>query len=141
MEIIIAKDYTEYPGLRHCSISEWSGEDFYHKVLNGKFKDALDKNEKITINLDGTAGYASSFLDEVFGNLVYDFSFEKVNSLVVIISKEEPHWKTMIEEQTYNQWEKRRKENKPPKVTVEHEKWYRFNGDKIECKIWEQPVA
>ena len=34
METINIKDFSEYPGLRHCSISDDSGEEFYHKILN-----------------------------------------------------------------------------------------------------------
>ncbi len=136
MEISILNDYSEYPGLRHCTISEFSGEDFYHKILNRAFKQALDANEKLIVNLDGTAGYASSFLDEAFGNLVYDYALEIVKSRVIIISEEEPSWKEMIETQTYPQWENRRKQNKEPKVTQEHKAWYRMVNKIIEQKVW-----
>lgn len=141
ISISIAKDYTEYPGLRHCSISDFSGEDFYHKILNTAFKDALEKKEKISIILDGATGYASSFLDEALGNLVYDFTLENVKKYVEIISKEEPHWKDMIEKQTYKEWEKRRKSKKAPQVTTMHDVWYRINNNKIENRVWEQPAV
>ena len=29
---IYIKDFTEYPGLRHCSISDDSGEEYYHSI-------------------------------------------------------------------------------------------------------------
>lgn len=141
ISISIAKDYTEYPGLRHCSVSDFSGEDFYHKILNKLFKDALENKEQISIILDGTTGYASSFLDEAFGNLVYDFTLENVKKYVKIISKEEPHWKDMIEKQTYNQWEERRKCKDAPQVTLKHDAWYRINNNKIENFVWEQPAV
>lgn len=137
MEISILNDYSEYPGLRHCTISEFSGEDFYHKVLNRAFKQALDANEKLTVNLDGTAGYASSFLDEAFGNLVYDYTLATVKSKVYIISEEEPSWKEMIETQTYPQWENRRVQNNGPKVTQEHDSWYRVVNNTIKKGVWE----
>lgn len=60
------------------------------------------------MDLDNTAGYASSFLDEAFGNLVFDFTLDNVKRMVEIISNQEPHWKDMIEKQTYQQWEERR---------------------------------
>lgn len=138
MYIEVFKDFSEYPGLRHCSISDKSGEEFYHSILNKAFKEAYEKKEKITINLDYTAGYASSFLDEAFGNLVFDFTLSIVKELVIIISNEEPHWKGMIEKQTYLQWEKRRKEKKNPVITKQHDKWYRLVDNKLELRVWEQ---
>lgn len=136
---ISIKDFSEYPGLRHCSISEKSGEEFYHSILNNSFKEAYEKNEKLIINIDGTAGYASSFLDEAFGNLVFDFSLDKIKKNIEIISNEEPHWKNMIEEQTYQQWEQRRIKNEEPVVTKLHEKWFRLVNNKIQSKVWNQP--
>lgn len=141
ISISIAKDYSEYPGLRHCTVSDFSGEDFYHKILNQAFKEAFSKKEKISIILDGTTGYASSFLDEAFGNLVYDFTLENVKRYVDIISNEEPHWKDMIENQTYNQWEKRRTNKEAPLVTILHKEWYRISNNIIENSIWEQPAV
>ena len=104
----ILKDFTEYPGLRHCSISDNSGEEFYHRVLNKAFKEAYEQNEKLIVDLDDTAGYAPSFLDEAFGNLVFDFSREIVSKNLELISNQEPLWKDMIKNETFNQWEERR---------------------------------
>ena len=132
-------DFDEFPGLRHFSISENSGEDFYHQVLNKAFIEAFKKAETLEVDLDGTDAYASSFLDEAFGNLVYDFHLKNVKPLVRIISKEEPHWIKMIEEKTYNQWEERRKKNDKVVVTREHEPWFRLIGDKLILQIWERP--
>ncbi|MDR2684960.1 MAG: STAS-like domain-containing protein, partial [Prevotellaceae bacterium] len=90
---------------------------------------------------DNTAGYASSFLDEAFGNLVYDFTSEIVKNNVEIISIQEPHWKDMIENQTYKQWEERRKKSESPKVTSNHKEWYRLENNNLVSKIWEQPAV
>lgn len=139
MEISIANEFTEYPGLRHCDLSDHSGEEFYHKILNQKFYEVVQNNEKLTINLDHTTGYAPSFLDEAFGNLVYDFSLELVNDLVVILSTEEPYWKEMITKETFIQWEKRRKNNDKPKITKHHEAWYRKIKNNFEKKTWDSP--
>lgn len=134
-------DFSEFPALRHCNISDESGEKFYHKILNKAFKEAYEKNEKLTIDLDATAGYASSFLDEAFGNLVYDFTLDVVRSKIEIISKQEPHWKDMILNQTFIQWEDRRKKKQQPVVTANHEAWYRLINNELKCEIWEQPAA
>lgn len=141
MEISVLKNFSEFPGLRHCDISDLSGEEFYHKVLNSAAKEAYLKKEQLTINLDNTAGYASSFLDEAFGNLVYDFTLDVVKSMIKIVSEEEPHWKEMIEQQTFVQWEKRRVEGKKPKITTDHGEWYRLENNQLKSKIWEHPAV
>jgi hypothetical protein len=137
----VSKDFTELPGLRNCSISDFSGEEFYHKILNKEFKISYEKGETLLIDLDFTEGYASSFLDEAFGNLVYDFSLDIVKKHVEIISNQEPHWKEMIEKESYVQWEKRRKNGEKPKVTANHEAWYRLINNSLKLEVWEQPSA
>lgn len=139
--ISVLRNFSEYPGLRYCSISEHSGEEFYHKVLNKEFKESFENDEVLQVNLDQTGGYASSFLDEAFGNLVFDFSLSVVKKHVKIISEEEPHWKDMIENQTFNEWENRRSKDEQPKVTANHDPWYRLVNKKIEEKIWATPTA
>ena len=131
METINIKDFSEYPGLRHCSISDDSGEEFYHKILNKAFKQSFEEKQKIKINLDATVGYAPSFLDEAFGNLVYDFGRESVEKNVIIISNEEPDLKDMILKETYPQWQERREKQEEPKKTSKHGSWYRLVDSKI----------
>lgn len=138
--ISIKNDFDEYPGLRNCSISEASGEDFYHTILNKEFTKAFKNREQLTVILDGTGGYASSFLDEAFGNLVYDFTLGVVKKFLIIISNEEPHWKDMIENQTMPQWEERRKKNEPIRVTTLHKAWNRLSNNDIVSKVWEMPA-
>ena len=53
------------------------------------FEDAKD-NSEITINLDGTEGYATSFLDEAFGGLARKFGVERCLKRIKFISAEEP---------------------------------------------------
>jgi len=130
-------DFDEFPGLRHCSISENSGEEYYHKVLNEAFKNAYKSNEILVIDLDGTDAYASSFLDEAFGNLVYDFTLANVSRLIEIISNDEPHWVKMLEEKTYPQWETRRVNAEKIVITESHESWYRISNGELICKVWE----
>ena len=137
----IYEKYSEYTGLRHCDISENSGEDFYHKVLNGAFQTAIQANEKLTVILDKVDVYASSFLDEAFGNFVYDFTLEKVKKNVEIISEQEPHWKEMIETKTYLQWEERRKNKQNPKITEKHPAWYRIVNNESKLDVWEHPAV
>ncbi len=121
------KDFSEYPGLRHCSISDDSGELFYHKVLNNAFKNAYEKKEVLNVILDYTAGYAPSFLDEAFGNLVYDFGEDNVIQYLEITSEEEPDLKKLIIDETYPQWEKRRLSKESPRKTKDHNPWFQLS--------------
>lgn len=137
----IYEDFSEFTGLRHCDISDNSGEEFYHKVLNKAFVEALEQKEKLIVNLDKVDGYASSFLDEAFGNLVFDFTMEKVRKNIEIVSEQEPHWKKMIENRTYKQWEERRKKGDKPKVTANHQAWYRLHNNEFKLDVWEKPAV
>jgi len=135
-KISVLENFTEYPALRHCSISDYSGEEFYHKVLNDAFVKAYNSGAKLLVDLDGTAGYASSFLDEAFGNLIYDFSLKIVKGSVIIKSDQEPSWKEMIESQTYPQWEQRRIQQIKPEITTDHAPWYRIEDSNLIQKQW-----
>lgn len=135
----IFEKFSEYTGLRHCNISENSGEKFYHDVLNKEFKEAFDNKEKLTVILDRVDGYASSFLDEAFGNLVYDFTLDEVKKYIEIISLQEPHWKEMIINKSFNEWEARRKKGEAAKVTKLHNAWYRLDKGVIKLEVWARP--
>ena len=138
MELIVHSSFSDAPGLRYCNLSEKSGEEFYHQLLNYAFKESLEKGEDLSVVLDYTDGYAPSFLDESFGNLVYDFGLKLVKTHLVIISNEEPFWVERIES-IYNIWEERRKRGEEPIVTVEHDAWYRIVNNKFESKVWIHP--
>lgn len=124
MKIIRISEFSEYPGLRHCDISDDSGEEFYHKILNEEFKKSFETRNIIKVDLDGTAGYAPSFLDEAFGNLVYDFSLAEVIKLLEIISLEEPDLIEILKNETFPQWEERRRKHEAPKKTTRHSWWF-----------------
>lgn len=129
-------DFTEYPGPRYSNQGDKSGEDFYFNKLNPAFAEALKSEFPLTIVLDGTAGYASSFLDEAFGNLVYDFTLDKVKNKIKIISEEEPDWREMIFNETLPEWEGRRVKQVPPKSTIVHDAWYRWENNKLLKNVW-----
>lgn len=62
----IAKDFSPYPGPRYSRQGAHSGESLRRKLL-----ELLDRTPgKIVVDLDGTKGIGSSFLDEAFGGLV-----------------------------------------------------------------------
>lgn len=138
MTLNIAKDYSLFTGLRYCDISEHSGEDFYHKMLNEKFNEALEKHEKLLVVLDDVEddGYSPSFIDEAFGNLVYDFSGKIVKENLILQSEKDPHIINQVFEMTIPKWEERRKGKDSPKKTMKHSPWFRLTDKGIEKKVW-----
>ena len=102
--IIYVKDFSTSPGPRYVKQGESSGELFYHQVLNPTFLQGYNDNKDVIINLDGVDGYMSSFLDEAFGNLVFDFGINEVQKRLKFISLEEPEWTDMIVNDTYPEW-------------------------------------
>ena len=92
----ISKDFTLYSGARYYSDGDFSGQEFYDNCLKAAFEKSISKNEILTIDLDDTAGYASSFLSESFGLLAENFGIQLVQKNIEIISKEEPDWKDKV---------------------------------------------
>jgi hypothetical protein len=52
------------------SDGEYSGEWFRDDILAPALREAAANSEILTIVLDGTSGYGSSFLEEAFGGLI-----------------------------------------------------------------------
>lgn len=137
MKYIVSVDYSPITGLRYCSRSNHSGEDFYHQKLNSWFKDAYTNEEELIIVLDGGEdGYGPSFLDEAFGNLVYDFSLEIVNKWLKIDSIGDPEWGENIERDTFPIWEANRINQMKPTKTEDHEEWWRYINGELKKDIW-----
>lgn len=135
--ISILRDYSEYPGPRYRKHGKNSGEDFYYNLLNKKFAQAVTDNSVLEVILDGTSGYASSFIDESFGNLINDFGVDLVKKYLKIISIEEPDWINMITNETFIQWESRRKKGDKIRVSsINTEPWYKYINGKMELQIW-----
>lgn len=113
-------DFTEYPGPRYISQKGDSGEKYYIEVLNKAFYDCVCSKVILEVDLDGTAGYPSSFLDEAFGELVYDFSLENVKKYLRIKTKFYSNRKEKVINETFPEWEKRRKMNDTVVNTVQN---------------------
>lgn len=110
--------FTEYPGPRYIKQGDFSGEFLYIKHLKPLFEEAIKRNVKLVVNLDGTAGYAASFIDEVFGNIVYDFGIELFNKHIKIISNEEPEWLDVIDD-VKSQWQLKKTQGLPRNPNIE----------------------
>lgn len=102
-------DFTEAPGPRFMNQGAHSGEEFYVTVLNEAMSQCIKDNKILEVELDGTAGYPSSFLDQAFGELVYDFTKGLVEKVVFISTVVNRRRKTKILSETYPQWEQKRK--------------------------------
>lgn len=64
--IIIAKEFSPFPGGRRRADGPYSGEAFRDDVL----KPALRNGGFVVLDLDGVAGLPSSFWEEVFGGAI-----------------------------------------------------------------------
>ena len=71
--INIAKDFSPYPAGRYEKDGKFTGEGFRRTML----KKALQNNDIVIVELDGTLGYGSSFLEEAFGGLVREDNFSE----------------------------------------------------------------
>lgn len=84
------KDFSVAPGSRKKIEGRNSGEEF-REILEPVFKDFVAHQRKLKINLDGTIGYATSWLEEVFGGLARKYGKEKVLEILDFTSEEEPY--------------------------------------------------
>ncbi|MEN3382545.1 MAG: hypothetical protein V7608_2589 [Hyphomicrobiales bacterium] len=76
--IEVATDFSRFPGGRFRTDGPHSGEQFREERL----VPALHGNDLVVVNLDGVAGFPSSFLEESFGGLVrlHKFSPEELEA-------------------------------------------------------------
>lgn len=91
IKISIKSDLSLTPGSRYIKEGNYSGEYFRKKILEPKFREALEKNMHLEIDLDGTFGYGTSFLEEAFGGLARTFKTVDLNNFLILISEEEPY--------------------------------------------------
>ncbi|MFC3148301.1 STAS-like domain-containing protein [Piscinibacterium candidicorallinum] len=92
VRINIARDFTRFPSGRFKRNGETSGEAFREKFL----QPTIINGDVVEVELDGTVGYGSSFLEEAFGGLVRALPIppDEVKQRVKIISND----KTLIGE-------------------------------------------
>lgn len=98
MIILSIKDFSITPGVRTSDEGSFSGEEYRTQILEPAFKKAVSNDEKIKVILDGTLGYATSFLEEVFGGLVRSYGFYKVKEHLEIVSDQRPFYLDDISE-------------------------------------------
>lgn len=98
MIISIAKDFSAIPGARFPEEGDFSGQDFRNNVLCPALKEAISKDEVLTVILDGTAGLGTSFLEESFGGLIRNdkFTLATLKKHLCLVSDEDPDYITEI---------------------------------------------
>lgn len=69
-ELAIATVFSRFPAGRYLTDGPYPGEKFRPMLVEG-----LRGGASLTVDLDGTIGYGSSFLEEAFGGLVRDEGF------------------------------------------------------------------
>jgi hypothetical protein len=97
--ISIAKDFTRTPGPRYREEGSFSGEEFRRTILVEKANLALTKGEVLFVDLDGTAGYGTSFLEESFGGLIREenLKYADLIKILKIKSDEKPKYSREID--------------------------------------------
>lgn len=92
--INIAKDFSRCPGARYPEEGNYSGKEFREQLLSPKLTEAIETGARLVIILDGSAGYATSFIEEVFGGLIREnkYTLEEILGTLNIISEEDPSY-------------------------------------------------
>ena len=92
-ELVIAIEFSKTPGPRYEDEGDYSGKRFRTEFLLPKLKEAIKKGWPLEIDLDGTAGYGTSFLEEAFGGLIRDegLSLNEIRKTIKLKSEEEPY--------------------------------------------------
>ena len=70
--ISIAEDFSRYPAGRQDVDGPFNGTKFRQNLLMPLLREAISKNLKVVVSLDGLLTCGSSFLDSAFGGLVRD---------------------------------------------------------------------
>jgi hypothetical protein len=92
--INIAREYSEFPVGRFYSDGPDSGERFRDEFL----EPALRSGERVVVELSGTEGYGSSFLDEAFGGVVRKLGLTQAETNEKIILEAEPEDQSFVQE-------------------------------------------
>lgn len=90
-KVSVKDDFSETPGGRTSEEGEHSGQEFLKRVLLPQFVQARIDAIQLEVNLDGTYGYSTGFLEEAFGGLARGEGKEEVEMRLKLVSTEEPY--------------------------------------------------
>jgi hypothetical protein len=91
MNLMVATEFCDTPGPRTREEGDFSGELFLDEYLRPRFQAALQAGETLLVDLDGTEGYATSFLEAAFGGLSREFGTAEVLKIIRFKSDDEPY--------------------------------------------------
>lgn len=91
MMIRVASEFSETPGPRNRDEGVDSGQEFLETLLLPKYEEARKNNDFLMIDLDGTEGYATSFLESAFGGLARKYKPDEILKILRFKSIEEPY--------------------------------------------------
>lgn len=83
--INIAEQFSRTPGARYRKDGPFSGEEFREQFL----VPAMTGTESLEIVLDGTRGFATSFLEEAFGGIARLFGVQECLRRLKFVSIED----------------------------------------------------
>jgi hypothetical protein len=89
IRLSVAKEFSRTPGPRRSSEGKFSGEDFL-VLLRQRFDEARAQSTRLLVDLDGAAGYATSFLEAAFGGLAREEDPQTVLDTLEFKSNDEP---------------------------------------------------
>jgi hypothetical protein len=95
-QLDVAREFSETPGARNATDGPFSGEQFLEQLLDPRFERALKAGGQLLVNLDGTAGYATSFLEAAFGGLARHHGAAAVRRVLLLKTEEEPYLEAEI---------------------------------------------
>lgn len=89
MKMIRVAEHARSPGGRFKSDGPFSGEWFREEILSPALAQAIEVGERLVVELGGTSGYGSSFLEEAFGGLIRKRHFgpDQVRQSLVITTE------------------------------------------------------
>jgi hypothetical protein len=91
LTLLIAEEFSPTPGPRYDTQGPSSGEKFLKHWLQPKFDEAVKAGATLLVDLDGTEGYATSFLEEAFGGLARSRGAEAVRATLRLKTLDEPY--------------------------------------------------
>jgi STAS-like domain of unknown function (DUF4325) len=74
----INEEFSHTPGPRYRREGPFSAEEFWATLLRSRFETAVAGGAVLLIDMDGVAGYGTSFVEETFGGLARAYGTETV---------------------------------------------------------------
>lgn len=96
MQISVAREFSDTPGPRSRDEGDFSGEQFLEELLKPRYVEARATGAKLLVDLDGTEGYATSFLEAAFGGLARQYESQGILSVLEFKCDDEPYLKEEI---------------------------------------------